>query len=71
MQRKDHISGNLAEKQEIVFMLASGRQTVPGQAKKSARATFLSENVLKHLNQSVSLYWLCIFCHVVAAFLMW
>lgn len=33
MQRKDRISGNLAEKQEIVFMLASGRQTVPGQAK--------------------------------------
>lgn len=51
MQRKDHISGNLAETQEIVFMLASGRQTIPGEAKKSARATFLSENVLKHLNQ--------------------
>lgn len=32
MQRKAHISGNLAGIQEIVFMLAYGRQTVPGQA---------------------------------------
>lgn len=51
MQRKDHISGNLAETQEIVFMLASGRQDSTWSSIKSARATFLSENVLKHLNQ--------------------